>query len=171
MEFHPAPGESLTITDSLDVKTHDVLIDGGDSAGVDEANRIQVNGDPNGDQAADFGWGDNSPRVTGNVMEDIHARNVYYDDESHGNNFRYGEVGPSTLGGPNLCSDLVQSGEAQFTVEFNTVHDNRGDGCGGAHIDAMDLNPDNSGSSRTREPHLVVRHAVHLHRRPREAPR
>ena len=79
-------------------------------------------------------------------MEDIHARNVYFDDDSHGNNFRYGDVGPSTLGGPNLCSDLVQSGDAQFTVEFNLVHDNLGTGCGGAHIDAMDLNPDTAGS-------------------------
>ena len=60
VEFHPAPGESLTFTDALDVKTHDVLIDGGDTAGVNEQNRIQVNGDPNGDQAADFGWGNNS---------------------------------------------------------------------------------------------------------------
>jgi hypothetical protein len=143
---HPAPGENVLFDGYLDIKSHDVAIDGGDTLGVDESNRIQVNGISSSDQAADFGWGNNSSRVTGNVMEDIHARNVYFDDGSRSNDFRYGDVGPSDLGGENLCSDLVQSGNAQFVVEFNLVHENKSTGCSGAHIDGFDLNPDDTGS-------------------------
>jgi hypothetical protein len=98
----------------------------------------------------DFGWGNNSPRVTGNVVEDMHARNVYYDDGSSGNTFRYGEVGPSNFGGQNLCSDLVQSGDAASDTEYNIVHDNLPTGCNGAHIDAFDLNPADSPASIVR---------------------
>jgi chitodextrinase len=146
ISMHPAPGENIVVDGYLDVRTHDLAIDGGDQLGVNEANRIQVNGISSSDQAVDFGWGNNSPRVTGNVVEDVHTRNVYFDDGSRGNTFRNGDVGPSDLGGENLCSDLVQSGNAQFTVEYNLVHDNLSSGCGGAHIDAFDLNPDDTGS-------------------------
>jgi hypothetical protein len=147
VEIHPAPGENVVFLEEVVIKTHDLVVDGGDTAGVDEPDRFQINGDQGGsDQAASFGWGNNSPRVTGNVFEDVHARNVNFDDGSRGNTARFNNIGPSNLGGRNLCSDLVQSGEAQFTVEFNTIHDNLGTGCGGAHIDALDLNPDDTGS-------------------------
>lgn len=149
--IRPAPGESAVFTQEFNIKTHDLVIDGGDQTGVNEPDRFQVNGDQDGsDMGLDFGWGNNSPAVKNNVVEDVHARNVYYDDDSSGNNFRYGEAGPSNLGGKNLCSDLVQSGDAQFVVEYNLVHDNLDTGCGGAHIDAMDLNPADSPQSVVR---------------------
>ena len=46
------------------------------------------------------------------------------------------------MGTGNLCSDLVQSADEPtfgWAVEYNLVHDNTSNGCGGAHIDAFDV--------------------------------
>jgi hypothetical protein len=79
------------------------------------------------------------------LVENVHSRNVYFDDDSHDNTYRYGEIGPSELGSPgDLCSDLTQSGEAEGFIEYNDIHGGHDD-CGGVHIDAIDLNPPDAG--------------------------
>jgi hypothetical protein len=74
------------------------------------------------------------------VVEDVHIRNVK--TSSDYSTLRYSEVGPSEMGGRNLCSDLVQTADEPtdgWVVEYNLVHDNTSNGCGGAHIDAFDV--------------------------------
>jgi len=145
--IQPASGETVTVSESILISTHDLIIDGGGTVGVNEPNRILIQGEPApaNESALDFGRGNNSPGVNNVIVEDVHSRNVYFDDNTHHNTIRFSEVGPSDYAGHgNLCADLLVTGGVDDTViEYNAIHDNKGDGCGGAHIDALDLNMNN----------------------------
>ena len=143
--FRPAPGESI-LMNSLQLYAHDFILDGGDVAGANEANRITIRGEQAPDEEA-LGMRDNQGNQNGQhrnlVVEDVHIRNVK--TSSDYSILRYSEVGPSDMGTGNLCSDLVQSADEPtfgWAVEYNLVHDNKSTGCSGAHIDAFDLNHD-----------------------------
>jgi Right handed beta helix region len=142
--IRPVAGASVTVNGRILISTHGLAIDGGQQLGTNETNQITVLGTNGAEPAVDFGRGNNSPQVTGNTVEDVHTRNIYVDDASTGNVFTRGEIGPSTMQPTNLCGDLVVSGDSQITVEYSLIHDNRGTGCGSAHIDALDLNPASS---------------------------
>lgn len=140
--FQVAAGQTATIDGRILVRTHDITISGGDTLGFDDPDRLIVEGTSGAEPAVDFGRGNNSSGVHHVVFEDVHTRNVYMDDGSHDNTFRDGEIGPSIFGGnPNLCADLVVTGDVvNPSIIGNSIHDNHSDGCGGAHIDALDLN-------------------------------
>jgi hypothetical protein len=136
--FRPAPSESVVINAGFTIYTHDFILDGGDTVGVNEPNRFRVLGvDDSSRRAIDAR--DNEGSQNGQhrnvIIEDVHTRSVYYTvDHSI---IRYSEIGPSTA-----CGDLVLSGDEPvygWVIEYNLIHDNKGDGCGGAHIDALDL--------------------------------
>ncbi len=144
--IQPAPGETVTVSESILISTHNLILEGGGTVGVNEPNRILIQGEsPANESALDLGRGNNSPGVNGVIVEDVHTRNAYFDDNSHHNTIRFSELGPSDYGGHgNLCADLLVTGGVDDTViEYNSIHDNKGDGCGGAHIDALDLNMNN----------------------------
>ena len=141
--FHPAPGENVTVNGSLELYGHDLIFDGGDRPGVNETNRVTVTGENAPDEES-LGMRDNQGSQRGQhrglVVEDVHIRNVK--TSSDFSTLRYSEVGPSDLGVGNLCSDLVQSADEPtdgWVIEYNIVHDNKNDGCNGAHIDAFDV--------------------------------
>ena len=83
--------------------------------------------------------------MKGNVVEDVHTRDVYFDDNTTNNAVRYSEVGPSDFGGNgNLCADLIVTGHTfNPVIEYNQSTTTRATGCNGAHIDALDLNVTN----------------------------
>ena len=160
-----APNENVILDNGMTIRTHDLVFEGGGTVGVNEPDRISVFGTNGGESAIDFGRGNNSPNVKGNVIEDVHTRNVYYDDDSTNDTVRYSEVGPSDFGGNgNLCADLFVTGHTfNPVIEYNLIHDNKGTGS---------TAPTSTPRSQRRQRHhpgqpdLVVRHAVHLRRRP-----
>ncbi len=142
VRLQAAPNENVILDNGMTIRTHDLIFEGGGTVGVNEPDRISVYGENGSESAIDFGRGNNSPNVKGNVIEDVHTRNVYYDDDSTNDTVRYSEVGPSDFGGNgNLCADLIVTGHTfNPVIEYNQIHDNKGTGCNGAHIDALDLN-------------------------------
>ena len=123
-----APNENVILDNGMTIRTHDLVFEGGGTVGVNEPDRISVYGTNGGESAIDFGRGNNSPNVKGNVIEDVHTRNVYYDDDSTNDTVRYSEVGPSDFGGNgNLCADLFVTGHTfNPVIEYNLIHDNKG---------------------------------------------
>jgi len=139
--MRPAPGEQVALN-SLQLYAHDFILDGGDTTGVNEPNRITMRGESSSEES--LGMRDNKGSQDGQhrnlVVEDVHIRNVK--TSSDYSILRYSEVGPSDMGNGNLCSDLVQTADEPtrgWVIEYNLVHDNKSTGCGGAHIDAFDL--------------------------------
>lgn len=136
--IHPAPGEAVTFT-SLDVQTHDVHIDGGDTIDTPEVDRITVNEAANA--VMDSGEGPNRDVI----FEDIHARNSF--NTAHGFTLQYSEIGPQ-----NVCtagnSDLIQfwpnaGTPTNMRLLYNTIHDNNWNACSsnGDHPDAFQVYP------------------------------
>jgi hypothetical protein len=140
--FHPAPGESITLP-GMTFFGHDFVLDGGDTVGADEPNRITFTGTNDAGRSIDVrsdipGVPDGQHRNV--TIEDVHTRNIYYTADY--STLRYSEVGPSTMSSPPFCGDLVLSGDEPvygWVIEGNLIHDNHGDTCGGDHIDALDL--------------------------------
>jgi hypothetical protein len=132
-----APNETASIDGSLVIHSANVVIEGGGTFGVNEPDRLEVFGEqaPASGTAIDL----DAPNVT---VEDVHTRNFFWFDGADNGGIRYSEVGPSDFGGNgNLCGDLVSSEHVTGAfVEYSLVHDNKSDGCGGAHIDAFDVN-------------------------------
>jgi hypothetical protein len=140
--FHPAAGQDVTVTGSVQIYAHDLVFDGGDTVGVNEPNRITITGESDSEES--LGMRDSQTSAQRGqhrnlVVEDVHIRNVK--TSSDYSVLRFSEVGPSDLKG-NLCSDLVQTADEPtqgWVVEYNLVHDNKSAGCGDAHIDAFDV--------------------------------
>ena len=139
----PGAGREVTIDGSLELYGHDFIFDGGDAPGVNETNRVTIRGEDAPDEES-LGMRDNQGTQNGQarnmIVEDVHIRNVK--TSSDYSILRYSEIGPSDLGTGNLCSDLVQSADEPtkgWVIEYNIVHDNKNDGCSGAHIDAFDI--------------------------------
>ena len=145
VRLQAAPNENVILDNGMTIRTHDLVFEGGGTVGVNEPDRISVYGSSSEESAVDFGRGNNSPNVKGNVVEDVHTRDVYFDDNTTNNAVRYSEVGPSDFGGNgNLCADLIVTGHTfNPVIEYNQIHDNKSTGCNGAHIDALDLNVTN----------------------------
>ncbi len=137
-----APNDTVTLDNGMTIRTHDLILEGGSTVGVNEPDRILVYGAVGSESAVDFGRGNNSTNVKNVVVENVHTRDVYYDDATSNNTVRYSEIGPSDFGGNgNLCADLIVTGRTfNPVIEYNVIHDNKSTGCGGAHIDALDLN-------------------------------
>jgi hypothetical protein len=148
VEFQVPRGEEATVVGSVNVKSADVILHGGHKLDVDEPDRLTILGTRNAEPALDIGrdWSRHSaPDVKRVTVEDVHSRNLYVEAAASAVDFRMGELGPSTLAGPNLCGDLVVTGRTdRLQVTDSSIHDNRGDGCGSAHIDALDLNVTNA---------------------------
>jgi hypothetical protein len=136
--FRPAPGENVVVDAGFTVYAHDFVLDGGDTVGVNEPNRFRVLGvDDSSRRAIDARDNESSQNKQHRnvVIEDVHTRSVYYTVDY--SVIRFSEIGPS-----DACGDLVLSGDEPvygWVIEYNLIHDNKGSGCGGAHIDALDL--------------------------------
>jgi hypothetical protein len=142
--FHPAPRESVTFP-GLIMFGHDVVLDGGDTVGVNEPNRITFTGTDVGGRSIDVR--DDIPSIADHhqhrdvTIEDVHTRNVYYTADY--STFRFSEVGPN-IPCQSGADDLVLSGDEPvqgWVIEYNIIHDNRLDLCPGygGHADALDL--------------------------------
>ena len=66
----PAPGETVTVSESILISTHNLILEGGGTVGVNEPNRILIQGEPApaNESALDFGRGNNSPGVNGVIV-------------------------------------------------------------------------------------------------------
>jgi hypothetical protein len=129
--FQSAPNETVIVDGSMAINTGNITIHGGDTLGVDEEeNRFVMNGD--GGTGMDHLGGDDIQD------EDIHVRSWYVAGATN-TRVRFSEIGPSNMDGGDFCGDLVLAGGTNTIVEYNLVHDNLMGGCGGAHIDAFDV--------------------------------
>jgi chitodextrinase len=144
--FQPAPGESVTLHD-LTIFAHDIAVQGGDTLGVDEPNRLTIT---QGTDAQMAHYNDGYRHI---VLEDIHTESAFIN--AWATTLRYSEIGPL-----NVCAgrsdDLVKGwwfdvngqdqGIQQLRVEYNDIHDNHDEGCsaGSPHNDAIQFEGDNS---------------------------
>jgi hypothetical protein len=137
--FHPAPTELVTWAD-LNLQTHDVHIDGGDTINVNETNRLTITTDANMRAAGNLG-------TRNLILEDIHTRNSFNDAD--GITLQYSEIGPQNVCVPPNSSDLVQfwvvgtDAPTDMALLYNDIHDNNWNACddNGDHPDALQVYP------------------------------
>jgi hypothetical protein len=146
--FAVAPGESVVIDDGSDIFASNVIIHGGDTLGVNDPDRFQVNG--NGGYGFDINGVNDGPSGAPDftsdevILEDVHVRSVYFAD-SNNDVIRFSEAGPSSLDNADFCGDLILPGGDGHVIEYNLIHDNLVGGCGGdSHIDAIDFDMTNA---------------------------
>lgn len=142
--IQPAPGESVTVTGYLVIKTHDLIIHGGDTLDSDETNRITVSRTSLTDSNSTFGL--QTPGGGDSGFEDVTGDSLWFTSDDVF--FRYSELGPldacsGTVGTPHDgVIDMVAS-ETVLGVTFkgNYLHGLTNDSCPGddEHADLMDI--------------------------------
>jgi len=131
--IHPAPTETVNISGYISIVGANTEVDGGDTLGQNEVNRIIIARTSSAQDAAPIDFtGDNA----GKIIEDVAGDSAWFGGDF--STLRFSEIGP--LSGCGGVQDMIASILVQDVVfEGNYAHDLTKTGCEVNHSDMMDI--------------------------------